>query len=165
MTTCVVYRAPRLELHADVLPQDAAFLQEGRKTNLLLLSWKCIFLVKKHKRGQFLHTGPSFWGEFVNNLKIFSASGSCTSRRGLNGACSVHEYTGSFQGQTVRFKMTSVCGHVMSLDFIGRWYWWKICENNSFFYFNLSLFLHAFNIKRLVKHNSSAASKCFHRDK
>ena len=47
--------------------------------------------------------------------------GNCTSRKGLNGACSVHEYTGSFQGQTVRFKMTSVCGHVMSLDFIGEY--------------------------------------------
>lgn len=31
----------------------------------------------------------------------------------------MHEYNGSFQSQTVCFKMTSVCGHVMSLDFIG----------------------------------------------
>lgn len=46
--------------------------------------------------------------------------GSCSTRKGLNGACSVHEYTGSFVGQNVRFKMTSVCGHVMSLDFIGK---------------------------------------------
>uniref|UniRef100_A0A4W4F4F1 DNA topoisomerase n=1 Tax=Electrophorus electricus TaxID=8005 RepID=A0A4W4F4F1_ELEEL len=51
--------------------------------------------------------------------KILS-KGNCSSRKGLNGACSVHEYTGSFLGQTVRFKMTSVCGHVMSLDFIGK---------------------------------------------
>uniref|UniRef100_A0A8C5EUX9 DNA topoisomerase n=1 Tax=Gouania willdenowi TaxID=441366 RepID=A0A8C5EUX9_GOUWI len=51
--------------------------------------------------------------------KILS-KGSCSSRKGLNGACSVHEYAGSFQGQSVRFKMTSVCGHVMSLDFIGE---------------------------------------------
>ncbi|XP_060927383.1 DNA topoisomerase 3-beta-1 [Limanda limanda] len=55
--------------------------------------------------------------------KILS-KGSCTSRKGLNGACSVHEYTGSFQGQSVRFKMTSVCGHVMSLDFIGKYNNW-----------------------------------------
>lgn len=45
--------------------------------------------------------------------------GNCSSRKGLNGACSVYEYPGSFLGQAVHFKMTSVCGHVMSLDFIG----------------------------------------------
>ncbi|KAM9360894.1 DNA topoisomerase 3-beta-1 [Symphorus nematophorus] len=55
--------------------------------------------------------------------KILS-KGNCSSRKGLNGACSVHEYTGSFQGQSVRFKMTSVCGHVMSLDFIGKYNNW-----------------------------------------
>uniref|UniRef100_A0A671RCG6 DNA topoisomerase n=2 Tax=Sinocyclocheilus anshuiensis TaxID=1608454 RepID=A0A671RCG6_9TELE len=54
--------------------------------------------------------------------KILS-KGSCSSRKGLNGACSVHEYTGSFMGQNVRFKMTSVCGHVMSLDFIGKYFY------------------------------------------
>uniref|UniRef100_A0A8C5ADQ4 DNA topoisomerase n=1 Tax=Gadus morhua TaxID=8049 RepID=A0A8C5ADQ4_GADMO len=51
--------------------------------------------------------------------KILS-KGSCSSRKGLNGACSVHDYQGSFQGQAARFKMTSVCGHVLSLDFIGE---------------------------------------------
>ncbi|XP_042609027.1 DNA topoisomerase 3-beta-1 [Cyprinus carpio] len=55
--------------------------------------------------------------------KILS-KGSCSTRKGLNGACSVHEYTGSFVGQNVRFKMTSVCGHVMSLDFIGKYNNW-----------------------------------------
>nr|XP_015221342.1 PREDICTED: DNA topoisomerase 3-beta-1 [Lepisosteus oculatus] len=55
--------------------------------------------------------------------KILS-KGSCTSRKGLNGACSVHEYTGGFMGQTVRFRMTSVCGHVMTLDFIGKYNNW-----------------------------------------
>ncbi|XP_035514774.1 LOW QUALITY PROTEIN: DNA topoisomerase 3-beta-1 [Morone saxatilis] len=55
--------------------------------------------------------------------KILS-KGNCTSRKGLNGACSVHEYSGSFQGQPVRFRMTSVCGHVMSLDFIGKYNNW-----------------------------------------
>ncbi|XP_055017755.1 DNA topoisomerase 3-beta-1, partial [Boleophthalmus pectinirostris] len=55
--------------------------------------------------------------------KILS-KGSCSSRKGLNGACSVHEFIGSFQGQNVRFKMTSVCGHVMSLDFTGKYNNW-----------------------------------------
>lgn len=48
----------------------------------------------------------------------------CSSRKGFNGACSVHEWTGSFHSQSVRFKMTSVCGHVMSLDFPGKYNNW-----------------------------------------
>ncbi|KAG9334012.1 hypothetical protein JZ751_009244 [Albula glossodonta] len=47
--------------------------------------------------------------------KILS-KGSCNSRKGLNGACSVHEYMGSFRGQAVRFKMTSVCGKYNNWD-------------------------------------------------
>ncbi|ETE58485.1 DNA topoisomerase 3-beta-1, partial [Ophiophagus hannah] len=55
--------------------------------------------------------------------KILSR-GNMSSRKGLNGACSVHEFTGPFIGQTVHFKMTSVCGHVMTLDFIGKYNNW-----------------------------------------
>ncbi|KAB0398027.1 hypothetical protein E2I00_005584 [Balaenoptera physalus] len=46
-----------------------------------------------------------------------------SSRKGLNGTCSVHEYTGTFTGQLVRFKMTSVCGHVegKGCDYIVLW--------------------------------------------
>ncbi|XP_061784948.1 DNA topoisomerase 3-beta-1 isoform X2 [Nerophis lumbriciformis] len=55
--------------------------------------------------------------------KILS-KGSCTSRKGLNGSCWVHEYNGVFHGQTAHYKMTSVCGHVMSLDFIGKYNNW-----------------------------------------
>lgn len=43
---------------------------------------------------------------------------------GLNGSCSVHEWTGPFKSETVNFKMTSVCGHVMSLDFNGKYNNW-----------------------------------------
>nr|XP_023502582.1 DNA topoisomerase 3-beta-1 isoform X3 [Equus caballus] len=55
--------------------------------------------------------------------KILSR-GSMSSHKGLNGTCSVHEYTGTFAGQAVRFKMTSVCGHVMTLDFLGKYNKW-----------------------------------------
>ncbi|XP_021112784.1 DNA topoisomerase 3-beta-1 isoform X3 [Heterocephalus glaber] len=55
--------------------------------------------------------------------KILSR-GSMSSHKGLNGACSVHEYTGTFDSQPVRFKMTSVCGHVMTLDFLGKYNKW-----------------------------------------
>lgn len=53
-------------------------------------------------------------------LCFLPPAGSMSSHKGLNGTCSVHEYTGTFAGQTVRFKMTSVCGHVMTLDFLGE---------------------------------------------
>jgi len=43
---------------------------------------------------------------------------------GLNGSCSIHEWVGQFRSETVNFKMTSVCGHVMTLDFIGKYNNW-----------------------------------------
>lgn len=57
--------------------------------------------------------------------KILS-SNQMTTRKGSNGACSIHEYNGRFPptGEQVRFKFTSVCGHVMSLDFIGKYNSW-----------------------------------------
>ena len=51
---------------------------------------------------------------------------------GFNGACSAHEWTGSFLGQSVRFKMTSVCGHVMSLDFPGKFNNWDRVDPVSY---------------------------------
>ena len=57
---------------------------------------------------------------------------------GMNGACSVHEWSGKFKGQSVKFKMTSVCGHVMSLDFPGKYNNWDrvdpVSKNNINFH-------------------------------
>lgn len=39
---------------------------------------------------------------------------------GSNNVCSIHEWKGQFQGENILFKMTSVCGHVMGLDFVGK---------------------------------------------
>ena len=57
----------------------------------------------------------------AQSLAAILSNGSHHSRKGFNGACSVHEWTGPFNnfGQC-KFKMTSVCGHVMSLDFLGE---------------------------------------------
>lgn len=52
------------------------------------------------------------------------SGGRMSSRKGWNGACSVHEYDGTFMGQPARFKMTSTCGHVMGLDFHPRFNNW-----------------------------------------
>jgi DNA topoisomerase III len=55
--------------------------------------------------------------------KILS-NNQCTTHKGFNGACSVSEWQGRFKGQNCKFKMTSVCGHVMSLDFISKYNNW-----------------------------------------
>ncbi|VDN25484.1 unnamed protein product [Dibothriocephalus latus] len=59
--------------------------------------------------------------------KLLSRNGH-SSRRGSNGACSIHEWNGNFRGQPVHFKMTSVCGHVMTLDFVGRYNNWDAVD-------------------------------------
>ncbi len=46
------------------------------------------------------------------------------SRKGSNGACSVHEWNGKFMNYGCKFRMTSVCGHVMSLDFNSQYNNW-----------------------------------------
>ena len=56
--------------------------------------------------------------------KILSNS-QMISRKGSNNACSVHEWSGKFMNYgNCRYKMTSVCGHVMSLDFIPKYNNW-----------------------------------------
>lgn len=57
--------------------------------------------------------------------KILSG-GQLISRKGSNGACSIHEYKGKFPptGESVSYKMTSVCGHVFGLDFTGKYNSW-----------------------------------------
>uniref|UniRef100_F6ST44 DNA topoisomerase n=2 Tax=Ciona intestinalis TaxID=7719 RepID=F6ST44_CIOIN len=48
-------------------------------------------------------------------------------------ACPVHEFTGKFKGETVRFKVTSVCGHVMSIDFEGKYNNWEKVDPGELF--------------------------------
>lgn len=60
----------------------------------------------------------------AQSIAKFLSCGQMKSRKGFNGACSVHEFTGTFQGGAVKFKMTSVCGHVMTLDFQPKYNNW-----------------------------------------
>lgn len=47
------------------------------------------------------------------------------SRKGFNNACSIHEWNGKFLDLgNVKYRMTSVCGHVMSLDFLPKYNSW-----------------------------------------
>ncbi|XP_015173858.1 PREDICTED: DNA topoisomerase 3-beta-1 [Polistes dominula] len=58
------------------------------------------------------------------SLAFILSNGRCTSKKAPNKSCSVHEWIGEFRTETVMFKMTSVCGHVMTLDFIGKYNNW-----------------------------------------
>ena len=62
----------------------------------------------------------------AHSLAKLLSNGQHNSKKGFNGACSIHEYSGRFPptGEQVRFRFTSVCGHVMSLDFIGKYNNW-----------------------------------------
>ncbi|XP_066150549.1 DNA topoisomerase 3-beta-1 isoform X1 [Euwallacea fornicatus] len=63
---------------------------------------------------------PSLAASLANIL----SNGKHSSRKGFNGACSVHEWKGSFMGSPASFKMTSVCGHVLGVDFISKYNNW-----------------------------------------
>ncbi|XP_055640990.1 DNA topoisomerase 3-beta [Toxorhynchites rutilus septentrionalis] len=58
------------------------------------------------------------------SLAAILSNGKCSSRKGLNNACSVHEWIGNFHGDQTKFKMTSVCGHIMGLEFVGKFNSW-----------------------------------------
>ena len=62
------------------------------------------------------------------------------SRKGFNGACSVNEWSGNFMGFNVKYKMTSVCGHVMSLDFPAKFNNWDRVGMSFGIYLYISLF-------------------------
>eukprot|EP00093_Oithona_nana_P000175 00175.XXX_1461_128_1 [CDS] Oithona nana genome sequencing. len=57
----------------------------------------------------------------------------CATRKGFNGACNVHEWSGSFLGANAKYKMTSVCGHVMSLDFPSKFNNWDRVDPSELF--------------------------------
>ena len=52
----------------------------------------------------------------------------CRRRKSLCNACDVYEFEGRLpvdrQQIPAKFKMTSVCGHVMSLDFLPKYNRW-----------------------------------------
>ncbi|XP_003738127.1 DNA topoisomerase 3-beta-1 [Galendromus occidentalis] len=60
----------------------------------------------------------------AQSLANILSNDNCKSRKAMNGACSVHEWNGNFQKSSARFKMTSVCGHVMTADFTGKYNNW-----------------------------------------
>lgn len=51
-----------------------------------------------------------------------------TTRKATNGACSVSEYEGQFQGRPAKFKVTSTCGHIMRTEFPDEYNNWRLHE-------------------------------------
>ncbi|XP_053691267.1 DNA topoisomerase 3-beta [Sabethes cyaneus] len=58
------------------------------------------------------------------SLASILSDGKYSTRKGSNNACSIHEWYGPFLGELIRFKMTSVCGHIMGLEFAGKFNSW-----------------------------------------
>lgn len=58
----------------------------------------------------------------AERIAYFLSKGEYESRR---GATDVFEWDGSFQGRRARFRMTSVIGHVFSLDFTSEYQGWE----------------------------------------
>lgn len=72
---------------------------------------------------------PSLAGSIANILSDHK----CSTKKGFNGACNVHDWNGHFMGSAVKFKMTSVCGHVMSLDFPAKFNNWDRVDPSELF--------------------------------
>ncbi len=60
----------------------------------------------------------------AQSIARFLSNNQCVSRKGFNNACSVHEWQGRFMNMNCRFRMSSVCGHVMTLDFPAKYNNW-----------------------------------------
>lgn len=70
----------------------------------------------------------------AQSLANILSNGRCKSRKAANGALSVHEYRASFWHENnAFFKMTSVCGHVMSSNFTGKYNNWDRVEPQELF--------------------------------
>lgn len=46
--------------------------------------------------------------QLAQSLAKILSGGNLHSRKGFNGACSIHEYNGTFQGEPVKFKVRIV---------------------------------------------------------
>ncbi len=72
---------------------------------------------------------------------------SCNRRKSMCIACDVYEWSGYFPALrgVARFKMTSVCGHVMALDFPAKYNRWDQVDPVSVY----GIHVHAVSIRFL----------------
>lgn len=70
----------------------------------------------------------------AQSLANILSNGKYKSRKAFNNSCSVHEYKSVFRGQKdVFFKFSSVCGHVFSTNFMGKYNNWDKVEPKELF--------------------------------
>lgn len=82
----------------------------------------------------------------AKSLAEILSHGSSSRRKSSCSACDVHEFQGKLAipgggaGTAAMFKMTSVCGHVMSLDFQPKYNNWEttdpVINSNNYYYDN-----------------------------
>lgn len=68
--------------------------------------------------------GSKFYSSTIVSFSLSTQEHCTCDFLGFNGSCSIHEWTGTFMGTTARFKMTSVCGHVLGVDFDSKYNNW-----------------------------------------
>ncbi|XP_077731094.1 DNA topoisomerase 3-beta-1-like [Canis aureus] len=95
-------------------------LMVAEKPSLAQSIAKILSGVRSRTPKRYRHHSQRSTGQSTVAHKAAPSPGNMSSHKGLNGTCSVHEYSGTFAGQPVRFQMTSVCGHVMTLDFLDK---------------------------------------------
>ena len=69
----------------------------------------------------------------ANSLANALSKGRHTSRKGVSQAVQVHEFQGTFQGQSAFIKITSVAGHVYTTDFPPQYQNWDRTEPVTLF--------------------------------
>lgn len=70
----------------------------------------------------------------AESLAKILSNGRYKSRKGISGACSVHEYKGTFlRDANAFFKFTSVCGHLNAVDFPPKYNNWDKIEPAELF--------------------------------
>lgn len=94
----------------------------------------------------------------AQSIAGFLSNGAMRSRR---GSVDVHEWEGSFRGSRAAFKMTSVCGHLLSLDFPAAYNSWDRVDPMELF--DAATVKSESNPKmHLCRHLQSEAKGCDH---
>ncbi|GMS83825.1 hypothetical protein PENTCL1PPCAC_6000, partial [Pristionchus entomophagus] len=91
----------------------------------------------------------------ADSIAKLLSDGKATKRKGWNNACSVSEYSGQFMGERAFFKVTSTCGHVMSVDFPQKYNNWEKTDPSELY----SAPIHKIEANPKMKMNDYLASE------